>query len=293
MKKPAKTSIQIAEPCHESWNKMTPEAQGRFCGSCAKIVTDFSQMTDQQLMDYLSKASGSACGRFTTNQLNRPLTEVLQPTTLPKWLGMAAATLSAVLMVHPLFAFNSSTLSNLNHAVDAKIVHHKFVYPLYLEFSGVITDSENGVPIPYALLKIAASDENIVANADGTFYLKILTEDYQENPFVSVTSDGFENAEFDLSIVQREMEISLKRIPEMVEIDSVELTPAVVEIEGVVHLDVVVERDSNYVLEAHYIMGMISPSMGGIRHSDTSPEEPDLLAQFWYAIVDLFPKKKR
>ena len=293
MKKLAKPSLQIAEPCHESWNQMTPEAQGRFCGSCSKIVLDFTTMTDQQIIDHLSKTSGSACGRFTTNQLNRPLAEVLHPQTSPKWLGMVAATLSVVLIVQPMFAFNSSPSSYSKHTIKPKVVHHKFAYPLYLEFSGVITDSENGKAIPYATLHIAASGESIVANADGTFYLKIMTEYYQENPMVYVTSDGFENAEFDLSMVQREMEISLKRIPEIVEIDSAKSTPTVVEIDGVVHLDVVIERDSNYVLDACYIMGMISPSMGGARHSNTSPDEPDIVAQFWNAIVDLFPKKKR
>jgi hypothetical protein len=42
--------LDIPEPCHEDWHKMSPEAQGRYCGSCQKTVTDFTSMSDTQLV---------------------------------------------------------------------------------------------------------------------------------------------------------------------------------------------------------------------------------------------------
>lgn len=68
-----KAYIQIPEPCHENWNKMTPVDQGRYCSSCCKEVTDFSLMTDQEIINYLSKPSGNTCGRFAVDQLNRTI----------------------------------------------------------------------------------------------------------------------------------------------------------------------------------------------------------------------------
>ncbi|HEX6427417.1 MAG TPA: carboxypeptidase-like regulatory domain-containing protein [Niastella sp.] len=65
--------IHIPEPCHESWHNMTPKEQGRFCGSCQKIVVDFSAMTDKELLDYISNASQHVCGRFSHDQLNTDL----------------------------------------------------------------------------------------------------------------------------------------------------------------------------------------------------------------------------
>ena len=50
---------------------MLPEEKGRFCGSCAKTVVDFSQMSDQQVIDYLARAGQHVCGRFATDQLER------------------------------------------------------------------------------------------------------------------------------------------------------------------------------------------------------------------------------
>lgn len=64
----------IAEPCHESWGAMTPTGEGRFCHSCAKAVVDFTAMTDQQIVQYMSGAAGSVCGRMTSYQLNRDFT---------------------------------------------------------------------------------------------------------------------------------------------------------------------------------------------------------------------------
>ena len=34
--------LQLTKPCHENWNTMTANEQGRYCQSCCKTVVDFS-----------------------------------------------------------------------------------------------------------------------------------------------------------------------------------------------------------------------------------------------------------
>ena len=63
--------LQIPEPCHENWANMKPVEQGRFCLSCQKTVVDFRAMTDRQVLEYFSNYTGSTCGRFYPDQLNR------------------------------------------------------------------------------------------------------------------------------------------------------------------------------------------------------------------------------
>ncbi|RZJ26140.1 MAG: hypothetical protein EOO48_13100, partial [Flavobacterium sp.] len=46
--------------------------KGKFCGSCQKIVLDFTNLSDQQALEKLS-SGGKLCGRFTSAQLNREL----------------------------------------------------------------------------------------------------------------------------------------------------------------------------------------------------------------------------
>jgi hypothetical protein len=63
--------IHIPEPCHENWGAMTPNEQGRFCGSCQKTVVDFTNFSAEDIQNYFTKHYGQkVCGRFKKQQLN-------------------------------------------------------------------------------------------------------------------------------------------------------------------------------------------------------------------------------
>jgi hypothetical protein len=78
-----KIYIQVPEPCHEDWSKMTKAEKGRYCDSCCKEVVDFSIMTDREILNYLSKPRGKTCGNFLPDQLNRAISEPQPPSR--KW----------------------------------------------------------------------------------------------------------------------------------------------------------------------------------------------------------------
>jgi hypothetical protein len=70
------TSFQLSvpDPCGENWDRMAPRGNGSFCTSCEKVVVDFTRMTDQEVMQYMkANADRKVCGRFTEDQLGRPL----------------------------------------------------------------------------------------------------------------------------------------------------------------------------------------------------------------------------
>lgn len=66
-------TLTVPEPCHEYWNDMTPNEQGRHCAICTKTVVDFTRKTDREIAK-LVKSGGSLCGRFKKEQLGRPIT---------------------------------------------------------------------------------------------------------------------------------------------------------------------------------------------------------------------------
>lgn len=71
---PKKLQLRIPIPCHENWENMTDAEKGRYCSSCQKIVTDFSNMSDSEIALFFKKpSSGSVCGRFLQDQLNRDI----------------------------------------------------------------------------------------------------------------------------------------------------------------------------------------------------------------------------
>jgi len=67
-----KLQLQVPTPCHENWENMTATERGRFCASCQKQVIDFSNKSDREIAMFFKKPStGSVCGRFMDDQLNR------------------------------------------------------------------------------------------------------------------------------------------------------------------------------------------------------------------------------
>src|ERR1041385_377391 len=62
--------ISIPKPCHQDWNKMTPEERGRFCSVCQKTVLDFSEKTKEEIQEFiLAHRHEQLCGRFRNQQL--------------------------------------------------------------------------------------------------------------------------------------------------------------------------------------------------------------------------------
>jgi hypothetical protein len=66
----APLKIRIPKPCHEDWNAMTPNQQGRFCNNCSKSVIDFTKMKTPEIQDYFIRNQDTkVCGKFNNSQL--------------------------------------------------------------------------------------------------------------------------------------------------------------------------------------------------------------------------------
>ena len=103
--------ISIPKPCHEDWNAMTANQQGRHCTSCAKTVVDFTQMSDEEVKHFLiNKKEEKLCGRFNNTQLHRIRIELPQDIlyiNMPSWKRFLAACL--IVFSTTLFSCDVST----------------------------------------------------------------------------------------------------------------------------------------------------------------------------------------
>jgi hypothetical protein len=178
---------------------MTPVDKGRFCASCEKSVMDFTGMSDTQLIAFFKKPStGSVCGRFFDDQLNRDFNIPRKRLPWVKYLLQIAI---------PAFLFTSRGQAQ----TGAKLIGDTtYVEPARGEvdvlrigkpamrdtkvktINGKITD-KNGYPIPYASVTVKGTTSGVAANADGTFSI---------NPFLAgskatlvFSSVGFERKE--------------------------------------------------------------------------------------------------
>ncbi|XOV69231.1 MAG: carboxypeptidase-like regulatory domain-containing protein [Fluviicola sp.] len=67
-----KYQLSIPEPCKEDWNAMPLNGKGRDCAKCERNIRDFTKMSDNELIGILTSEK-NVCGRFTAQQLDRPL----------------------------------------------------------------------------------------------------------------------------------------------------------------------------------------------------------------------------
>lgn len=78
-----KYKITIPEPCHENWENMTPEENGRFCSLCSKSVIDFTSKTDMEIQHYFrANKDKKTCGRFNNTQLEKTIIRIPQEVLL-------------------------------------------------------------------------------------------------------------------------------------------------------------------------------------------------------------------
>jgi hypothetical protein len=111
--KPLNYIISIPEPCHEDWNSMTPDANGKFCHSCSKSVIDFTNKTDAEIHTMLmERKNEKVCGHFKKTQVNRPLALTIPFHTLPRNLPPARAFAIALFFVFGTFLFSCTNEHN-------------------------------------------------------------------------------------------------------------------------------------------------------------------------------------
>jgi hypothetical protein len=101
--------ISIPKPCHEDWNAMTPNEQGRHCNACAKTVVDFTAMSDEDVKYFFLHKNEKVCGRFMPAQLHNLVIDLPEHVffmEMPLWKKFLLASL--VIFGATLFSCNTS-----------------------------------------------------------------------------------------------------------------------------------------------------------------------------------------
>ena len=105
--------ISIPKPCHEDWNSMTPDANGKFCNSCSKSVVDFRAKTDAEIHAIMMERKDQrVCGHFKTTQVNRHLALTIPFDALPQNLPPARVFAIALFFVFGTFLFSCTNEHN-------------------------------------------------------------------------------------------------------------------------------------------------------------------------------------
>lgn len=201
-------NIKVDNPCSQNWNKMQALKNGRHCQQCEKTVINFTGMSDQKIQEIIKASSGKICGRFTTNQLNRPLGRAQSKKPSPYWPILAGSLLSipmlaqekpAHLPVCPAQMSVAKVLPDTIPGPQRELPKKKEVTQMQapeIVVSGKVLDEETGETLPTANVVLKnGRDEVIVSGAtnfDGIFKITADTAKLRRLKSMEVTFVGYE-----------------------------------------------------------------------------------------------------
>jgi len=204
-------SIAVPAPCTEDWNNMLPDAKGRFCSSCQKAVTDFSGMTNAEILIVLS-TSGNICGKFGPAQLIGLNSELVSPKRLPFWkkLGVAATIAALAPFLHAKAQVKTGIEQHI--PLIKKIITDQS--PLKV-IKGKVVDAGSKKPIDGAEIRVKGNAATVMTDAAGNFEITTLSN--QDTTLVC-SYVGHIVKETDISKYQPfyNIEISANNLPDII-----------------------------------------------------------------------------
>lgn len=174
-------SISIPQPCRQSWREMDVNGDNRYCTNCSKNVIDFTRMTNQEILAYLS-VNDRVCGRFQQHQLGS-FEAITDPAAKPlgRWkrLVVASSLLGTLLLLRadaqnkitdkPDTAYSDSSAWGDHYTMGKVRVPARGMYRI---ITGSTVDQNN---LPMQGASVGMFEEGIIMQTDskGNFKLRI------------------------------------------------------------------------------------------------------------------------
>ncbi len=181
--------LSIPNPCHEDWHAMSNTEQGRFCSSCRKEVIDFSDKTDEELVQFFHNGQRGVCGRFRSSSLDR---SILQPEMassfrMPAFFRTFGA-LGSLLLLTTQKSLNAAPMNGSVETEQTTVSNKEQpeLIPIgdteLIRISGQVTDENNHDRLIGANVMVIRADSNVViahtnADIDGNFLIEFRQED--------------------------------------------------------------------------------------------------------------------
>jgi hypothetical protein len=166
---------------------MTPTGPGRHCAACQKVVVDFTQQTDAELLAFFRQPNvGNVCGRFRAGQLQRPLQLLETTSTWRGWLGgfltvgsllagssvKAAAQTTSIRQLGAPKATNE-TAQQLTRPLSAVAEPTFQPTDTLVEVRGVVLDAERCEPLPGVAVVLKDTLLGTFTDAAGEFIIRL------------------------------------------------------------------------------------------------------------------------
>ena len=193
--------LKIDKPCGQEWSSMTKTDIGKFCAHCSKTVVDFTQLTDNEVLQIIERNSGKLCGRLTQEQLNRVI-QLHQPTNNSRLYKILAGLLfvgtSENLLAtdnQKLQQDNVSIVVNNTNIQSTEIKSEPTTDSLKNVVQGLVIDAKTKEPLPFASVLIKDTKTGTTTGLDGKFKLVIPDNFVTDKIYLVIAYVGYERTE--------------------------------------------------------------------------------------------------
>lgn len=206
--------LRVQKPCHQDWEAMIKLEQGRHCQMCQKTVTDFTMMSDGEILNYLANTDLEICGRFTSDQLDRSLMPSPRKYSLAYlWNFLLASLLTTT------YANAQSSRPGAKRMVrttqrDGITKKETIIQPRETDLrmgdtivspartkpiivKGTVLNSRNNAPVPYASLRCLNTGEGLSADSVGNFEFHLYAT--EADLLLDVSAIGFASTKYPVS----------------------------------------------------------------------------------------------
>jgi hypothetical protein len=155
--------ISIPEPCTMKWEEMARvDEKSRSCFFCEKVVHDFTQMSDEELISFF-KTNQNVCGRFLPGQLDKDLPQLS--------VNSNGSFFKKIILLNS-FLFSLLTVAKAEPALRKNAVavqspvnsHQNYIpatSPVMVTISGAVTDSLNARPVRGILVDLYYGNDSL------------------------------------------------------------------------------------------------------------------------------------
>ena len=186
-------TIDVKEPCKEKFSNFSKTEKGGFCQSCEKEVIDFTNFSDNELINYLSSGNKKACGMFKASQLKTYETNSIHSMTnsmLHKGIAMMSFSLLALCATEvkgqetasiepPIEIVTTDVMGDISYV---EIVQEKYT------LTGTILDETNE-PLPGVNVVLKGTTVGTQTDFDGKFEFP---QQLAENDILVLSFIGYE-----------------------------------------------------------------------------------------------------
>jgi hypothetical protein len=193
--------LKIDKPCGQEWTSMTKTDIGKFCSHCSKTVIDFTQLTDNEVLQTIELNSGKLCGRLTQEQLNRAI-QLHQPTNNSRLYKILAGLLLVGTSENLLATDNQksqqeivSIVENNTNIQTTEIKSEPTTDSLKNVVQGVVIDAKTEEPLPFASVFIKDTKTGTTTDVNGRFKLLIPDSLLTDKIYLIIAYVGYERTE--------------------------------------------------------------------------------------------------